>query len=197
MVSSHAYADKLVAYSVGQYVYDVPSKNVASKGFLDVLRSLLGMDSEVDSFLFETERSFSGGLYLTNEVERESYKSTDRFAQFWYAQSHYSDREIIFHENSGFYLGFDSVGYRGTFTVYKINPEVNKDLPKLRESVYVADCSGSSVSELKNVTCNRQLILDDVLVHFSFHYEELSEVMEIESEVISSIIDWRREIKFN
>ncbi len=189
---SDAFADRFISYRVGDYTYDVPSENVISEGFLVTLRSLIGLDSKTDSFLFKVNGVISGGIYATSPNERVGYESTDRFEQFWYAKSQFSDREIILHLASGYYLGFDSVGYRGMFTVYKIFPDKDKKIPKSRKSIYIAECNGSSVYELKNVTCNRQIILGDILVQYSFLYKDLAEVFELENEVVNSISAWRR-----
>ena len=191
-VPLRAFADRTITYRVGEYTYDVPTKNVLSEGVLGTLKSMAGLDKEVNSFLFKTDSSVLGGIYATTPNERVSYRSTDRFAPFWYARSRFSDREVVFHEDSGFYLGFDSVGYRGMFTVYRLYPDKNKAMPESRESVYVADCNGSSVSELKDVTCNRQVILNDILVQYSIPFQDLPKILEVELDVINSILEWRR-----
>lgn len=188
-----AFANDKVKYVIGDKRLEVPSSIIVDMSLWQWIKSQAGLDDDVEGFIFELEseviKSFApnykilenakksnvvGSVSDFSSESKSNFWDSKEYHSLWYAKEDYYDREIIKHEPSKQYLVFSSIGYRGKFYVFSVYPNVDEEIPKNKWEFLVAICSGASLSELKNVTCNRQLLLkENLLVSYSFSFENL------------------------
>lgn len=204
-------ASDTARYIVGDKNLEVPTNIIVDMSPLQWLKSLTGLDDEVEGFLFEFKSAeikahIPNYVILENQHKAKvigsisdfSNESNERFWEskeynsLWYALEDYDDREIIKHESSKYHLVFSSLGYRGKFHVFSVYPDIDRKMPKNKWDFLVAICSGSSINELKNVTCNRSLLLrDNLLVSYSFNFENLKNQPLLDEFIKQQITSWQ------
>lgn len=197
-------AGSYVKYIVGEVPLIVPMEELANVSPWLWFKSFSGIDENVDGFIFELNPKEVEGynpkhinskiIGSVSDFSRDSlskYSDSSEFSELWYGKLDYADREIIRHEESKTYFVFASKGYRGMFYVFSDKPDENKWLPSDKRDFLVAICSGSSVNELKNVTCSRQfLIQNNLLVNYSFSLDNLVNQKKLDLFILNKIISW-------
>jgi hypothetical protein len=198
-----------VIYNIGAYKFSVPQKNIPDLSPWSWVKSVVGLDQEVDSFIFEfsgdeikshvgaytpTKNSLDqkviGAVYHVSQDEKNRFDAPEKYSNLWYAIKGYGSREVLFDENSGYYFVFEKTGYRGLFYVFSRPPE--GELPASIDDFFVAGCSGSSTSELRHVSCSKQIfIADDLVVDFSVSLENLVSLVNVVSFLRTTFAEWR------
>jgi hypothetical protein len=197
-----------VNYSLGSYTFEVPKENIPDLSPWGWLRSLAGLDQEVDSFVFEfagsevdsavegysladesKEQKLVGAVYLIDDKERAELSDPSKLSDIWHARNGFEDREVVLDEHSGFYFVYERRGYRGMFYVFSKPPEAR--LPGKREDFFVAVCSGSSTTELKHVSCSSKFLLDpDLMVDFSVPLGKLKLQPQVRAFLADTLSEW-------
>jgi len=202
--SAKVSAESQVSYVLSGMSMEVPTKELADVSPWLWLKSFAGLDVNVDGFIFELDPKDVEGyeikhsqLKIVGSVSDFSNESLTRFSEssdyeaLWYAQLDFKDREIIKHEESGAYLVYTSKGYRGMFYVFSTFPDKDKKIPNNKWDFLVAICSGSSVSEHKNVSCSRQVLVQGkLLVNYSFSLEDLPLQEKLDSYIRDKVNSW-------
>lgn len=199
-----------VIYNIGEHKFSIPKKNIADLSPFYWINSVVGLDQNVDSFIFEfsgneIKRNISayiprikaidnkiiGRVYLVNQVEKTRFYDTEIYANIWYANDGYENREVYFDERSGYYFVYEKKGYRGLFYIFSMQPD--GVLPANKDDFFVAGCSGSSLTELQHVSCSKQFfIADDLVVSFSVSLENLVSLESIVSFLKGKFSEWER-----
>lgn len=197
-LASNAFGGEVI-YKIGSYTFNVPKENVPDLSPWGWIKSVAGLDEDVDSFIFEfsgvevqsdikdyvakkgpIDQKVIGAMYHTNDVERKRFFDTQKFSDIWYAKNGYERREVQFDKESGYYFVYEREGYRGLFYVFSKPPE--SELPSDKADFFIAICSGSSLTELKHVRCKSQLLFKpDLAVDFSVPLENL----KVQSQVVA------------
>lgn len=197
-----------VYYKIGPHEFKIPQENALDSTGWHWLRSMVGLDESVSSFMFsfttdtmlstmENHRTESvrnnskiiGSVYLVNRVERERSNDLNKLTDLWYAREGYERREVIFDDASGYYFVFEREGYRGMFYVFSKPPE--SDIPSHKEEFYMAICSGSSVAEIKHASCKVRFFIEpDLQVNFSVPIEYLGKQERIKNYIKESLLEW-------
>ena len=198
-----------VHYKIGSESFNVPSSYVVDLSPWSWLKTVSGLDENVNSAFVEFPESEiklkvsdyvegSHGVENTVSVEiiyydtlaRKRFLDTSVFFDMWHAKNLNSNREVMHDDVSQFYFIFEKNGYRGLFDVYSIMPIGN--LPADREEFYVASCSSSSVSEIKHAGCNRRMLFgSNIMINIGFSFSNLKNIKEIEKYVLSNLNKWR------
>lgn len=199
-----------VIYNIGEHKFSIPKKNIADLSPFYWINSVVGLDQNVDSFIFEfsgdeinqyigtyiprinsINQKVIGGVYRVNRLEKSRYDDTERYANIWYANNGYEDREVSFDERSGYYFVYEKKGYRGLFYIFSMQPE--GVIPATKDDFFVASCSGSSSTELRHVSCSKEFfIADDLLVRFSVSLENLAYLVSIVSFLKEKFSEWEQ-----
>ena len=202
-----------VTYNVGSHTFVVPKNNIPDLSPWGWIKSVAGLDEDVDSFIFEfagediqpyvkgyvpeknsIDQKVIGAIYHVDSIERARFYDVKKYADIWYANHGYDAREVVRDQSSGYYLVYEKEGYRGTFYVFSKPPE--GAIPGNKEDFLVASCSGSSVTELKHVGCSKQFLLDDdLMVDFSISLENLKSQGSVTSFLEEKFAEWETQIK--
>jgi hypothetical protein len=198
-----------VIYKIGEHKFSIPKKNIADLSPFYWINSLAGLDQNVDSFIFEfsgdeimqnisayiprinsIDKKIIGLVYRVNQVEKIRHYDTDEYANIWYAINGYENREVSFDERSGYYFVYEKKGYRGLFYIFSTPPE--GVLPATKDDFFVASCSGSSLTELRHVSCSKHFfIADDLVVRFSVSLENLVSIENAVLFIKTKFAEWR------
>lgn len=210
IMSNYAKASD-IDYVIGKHRLKVPSQNVVDSSSFHWLKSIVGLDEDVSSFIFTfntkyVER-FIEGYNLNSECANgelsgsvadfsresiEKFNSPEQYRALWEGTLDYDDREVIRDDVTGYYFVFASKGYRGMFYIFSEDPNTLKELPSSKWDFFIASCSGSSLKEFRNVTCNRQLLkYDDLLINYSFSLHNLKYKKELDFFIINQIDSWK------
>ncbi|WP_300433126.1 hypothetical protein [uncultured Thalassolituus sp.] len=186
-----------VTYNIGAHKFSLPQKNIPDLSPWSWVRSLVGLDQYVDSLVFEfsgdeinshigvstptrksLDQEVTGAMYHVSQDEKDRFDFPGKYSNLWYATNGYGSREVLFDENSGYYFVFEKAGYRGLFYVFSRPPE--GELPASMDDFFVAICSGSSITELRHVSCSKQVfIADDLVVDFSLSLRNLVSIEKV------------------
>jgi len=198
-----------VIYSIDTHKFSVPQKNIPDISPWSWLKSLVGLDQDVESFIFEfsgdeikshvdaytptrnsLDQKIIGAIYHVSQNEKSRFYTPEKYSNLWYATKGYGSREVLFDENSGYYFVFEKKGYRGLFYVFSRPPE--GELPASIDEFFVAGCSGSSTTELRHVSCSTQIfIAHDLVVDFSVSLENLASLVSVISFLKATFSEWR------
>ncbi|WP_025820170.1 hypothetical protein [Shewanella marina] len=204
MFSMEVNAESKANYIVGSIPMKVPLTELVDISPWLWLKSFSGLDANVDGFIFELDPKCIDGetlkypqLKIVGSVSDFSNENLIKFSDssdyetLWYAQLDFEDREIIKYEELEIYFVYASKGYRGMFYIFSSFPDKEKKLPHNKWDFLVAICSSSSVSEHKNVSCNRQILVQDkLLVNYSFSLENLPFQQKLDSYIRNKVISW-------
>ncbi|GEM77577.1 hypothetical protein [Vibrio sagamiensis] len=189
-----------IQYKIGGKNFSFPSSYIVDLSPWGWLKSIGGLDEEVNSVYLEfssseiklrnlgIRRSIFVSVEYYADLAKKRYLDTSRWSSIWYAKNHDSDREVLFDDLSQFYFIFEKHGYRGLFDIFSVMP--TGELPVNRDDFYVATCDSSSISEIKHSGCTRQLLIDDLMIEIGFPFHYLSHIQDIETFVISKLNAW-------
>ena len=196
-----------IQYKIGGKNFSFPSSYIVDLSPWGWLKSIYGLDEEVNSVFLEFSSSeiklrndvhIDDGLGIRRSIfvsveyyadlAKKRYLDTSRWSSIWYAKNYDSDREVLFDDLSQFYFIFEKHGYRGLFDIFSVMP--TGELPVNRDDFYVATCDSSSISEIKHSGCTRQLLIDDLMIEIGFPFHYLSHIQDIETFVISKLNAW-------
>lgn len=198
-----------VIYNIGAHKFSVPQKNIPDLSPWSWVKSVVGLDQDVDSFIFEfsgdeikshigayaptrnsLDQKVIGAVYHVSQDEKNRFDAPEKYSNLWYANNGYDSREVSFDERSGYYFVYEKRGYRGKFYVFLKPPE--GELPASMDDFFVAICSGSSTTELRHVSCSKQIfIADDLVVDFSISLENLVSLVNVVSFLRATFAEWR------
>ncbi|WKD50582.1 hypothetical protein [Microbulbifer spongiae] len=198
-----------VVYNIGAHKFSVPQKNIPDLSPWSWVKSIVGLDQNVDSFIFEfsgdevkshvgaytrknnsLDQKIIGAVYHVSQDEKERFDVPRKYSNLWYATNGYDSREVSFDERSGYYFVYEKKGYRGKFYVFSKPPE--GELPESMDDFFVAICSGSSTTELRHVSCPKQFfIADDLLVDFSVSLGNLASLVNVVSFLRATFAEWK------
>lgn len=195
-----------IHYKVGPHGFKVPQENTLNSTGWRWLRSMIGLDESVGSFMFTIDpilsevdsnnsrtvrnvNKITGSVYLVNSVERERLNDFIKLADLWNARNGYERREVVFDEASGYYFIFEREGYRGIFYVFSQSP--SSEMPPNKDEFYIAICSGSSITEIRHASCKiRLFIAPDLQVNFSIPFEHIGRQERVKACIKNSLLKW-------
>jgi hypothetical protein len=200
-----------VTYKVADRKFEVPKSNVPDLSPWVWIKSIVGLDEDVSSFIFEfsakeaqqyvsgyvtrdgnIDQKIIGAVYPLNEKDSIQFLDVSQYENIWYAKNGYEKREVIFDKQSGYHFVFEQKDYRGMFYVFSKYPE--STLPTDLDEFFVAVCSGSSLKELKHVRCSSKFIIfNDTQIDFSIPLKNLKFYNDIRMFLDKKISAWTKQ----
>ncbi len=207
-VPSVSYMTKI---NIGSYTLEVPSAYRPNTSIFSWFKSVTGIGENVTGFIFEFKAGVVGdnvagyirdvdgveqkivGLvtYITSE-ERERVLRNLSYKDAWEGSGGYKSRHIEKDKATGYYLVTEKEGYWGIFKVFHEKP-VQKNVPRYAETMLMSSCSGSPLYPFKKVRCTEKLLsLENILIEYSYSYENIASHQEIRNFIKSKVDSWQK-----
>jgi len=186
-----------VVYNLDPYTFKVPKNNIPNLSSWVSLKSVVGLDEDVNSFSFEfsdagaqlnSVEKILGAVYKITLEEYKNYFDSQRFSDLWYGENGYENKEVVFDEASGYYFIYESKSNKSRFYVFSKVPDLT--LPAKKDDFFIAICSG--IVKLKRITCTSQfLYADDLLVDFSIPVQDLEDYSKSVDFIKNTLSKWQ------